>query len=270
MDLFFLGTCNPEDLRKTSVPLFVSRRRLARIKRLPQPCGPWALDSGAFTELTKFGRWTITAMEYSTEVRRYSQEMGRMRFAAIQDWMCEPFVVKKTGQSVIEHQRRTVANYCLLNQLAPDLPWCPVIQGFTHTEYWDCVRQYENAGVDLRVCPVVGLGSVCRRQDTAMVEELIRELHDYRINLHGFGFKVRGIERSAKWLASADSMAWSFDARRGEPLPGCQHEKCANCLKYALKWREEKVLPAMRRGNKAGVPPSIFGNPRLVHPCRSR
>lgn len=257
---FFLGTCNPEDLRKTSVPLFVSRHRLIRFKTLPQPCGPWALDSGAFSELQIRGRWTIDAMQYSTEVRGFSQRMGGLKWAAIQDWMCEPIVIQGgvvkgkvfagTHLSVGEHQRRTVENYKLLNQLAPDLPWVPVLQGFTNEEYWECVRRYEDSGVDLRTCPVVGLGSVCRRQDTAVAEELIRELHDYGLSLHGFGFKIQGIENCAKWLTSADSMAWSFDARYSEPLPGCPHEKCGNCLKYALKWRAEKVLPAIERGSR--------------------
>lgn len=255
---FFLGTCNPEDLRKTSVPLFVSRRRLIRVKTLPTPSGSWALDSGAFTELQMHGRWTIDAMQYSSEVRRFAQEMGTMRWAAIQDWMCEPVMLAKTGLTVSEHQRRTVQNYKLLNQLAPDLPWCPVLQGFTNAEYWDCVRRYEDAGVDLRAFPVVGLGSVCRRQDTAMVEELIQELHDYGLSLHGFGFKIQGIERSAKRLTSADSMAWSFAARRSNPLPGCHHEKCANCLKYALKWRREKVLPAIERGARRATAIGMF------------
>lgn len=253
---FFLGTCNPEDLGKTSVPLFVSRRRLIRNKRLPVPCGPWALDSGAFTELAMHGTWTVPAMQYSSEVRCFAQRMPGLQWAAIQDWMCEPFMIAKTGLSVWEHHRRTVENYRLLHQLAPDLPWAPVLQGFTNQEYWECVRMYEDNGVDLRSFPIVGLGSVCRRQDTAMVEELIRELHDYGISLHGFGFKLKGIERSAKWLASADSMAWSYDARRSDPLPGCPHEKCANCLRYALKWRSEKVLPAIRRGHR--VSESLF------------
>lgn len=264
---FFLGTCNPEDLAKTSVPLFVSRRRLARLKTLPVPAGSWALDSGAFTELWKFGAWTVPAMQYSTEVRGYAQRMGGLRWAAIQDWMCEPIIIKGgtvrghtvpgTRFSVEEHQRRTVGSYRLLNQLAPDLPWCPVIQGFTNEEYWRCVKLYESEGVDLRVFPVVGLGSVCRRQDTAMVEELIKELHDYGINLHGFGFKIEGIRRCAKWLTSADSMAWSYDARRGKPLAGCKHLKCSNCLKYALDWRERKILPAIGRG-QTGVCCSLF------------
>lgn len=272
---FFLGTCNPEDLRKTSKPLFVSRRRLVRFKTLPQPCGPWALDSGAFTELQKYGDWTVSAMQYSSEVRGFYQRMGGMQWAAIQDWMCEPIVIKGgriknqafagTHLSVGEHQRRTVENYKLLKQIAPDLPWCPVLQGFTNSEYWECVRRYEDSGVDLRVFPVVGLGSVCRRQDTAMVEELIQELHGYGLNLHGFGFKIQGIERCAKWLTSADSMAWSKAAVHDAPLPGCHHDTCNNCLKYALKWRREKVLPAIANGMRERADSCLFAERNLTH-----
>ena len=41
-------------------------------------------------------------------------------------------------------------------------------------------------------------------------------------------------------LRSADSMAWSFDARRSRtgPMKGCEHAKCNNCKRYALWWRE--------------------------------
>ncbi len=38
-------------------------------------------------------------------------------------------------------------------------------------------------------------------------------------------------------LESADSMAWSYDARRAPALAGCTHRNCANCLEYALRWR---------------------------------
>ena len=44
--------------------------------------------------------------------------------------------------------------------------------------------------------------------------------------------------RYADCLASADSLAWSFEARRAAPLPGCGHASCANCLRYAVAWRE--------------------------------
>jgi hypothetical protein len=43
------------------------------------------------------------------------------------------------------------------------------------------------------------LGSVCRRQDTGMVESLVRDLHAQGIRLHGFGFKVLGLARCARY-----------------------------------------------------------------------
>lgn len=47
-------------------------------------------------------------------------------------------------------------------------------------------------------------------------------------------------------LTSADSLAWSRDARLlGEPLPGCtRHKNCANCLRYALRWRTSVLAAA--------------------------
>ncbi len=43
------------------------------------------------------------------------------------------------------------------------------------------------------------------------------------------------------YLESADSMAWSFSARRAPPLPGHSHKDCANCLEYALRWYEKLI-----------------------------
>lgn len=81
------------------------------------------------------GTWTITAREYVREVRRYQQEIGNLRFAATQDWMCEPFVLAKTGLTVEQHQQRTIDNAKALLDAAPTLPWAPVIQGWTWGDY---------------------------------------------------------------------------------------------------------------------------------------
>ena len=95
---------------------------------------------------------------------------------------------------------------------------------------------------------LVGLGSVCRRQATGEAGRIIRALHARGVRrLHGFGFKILGLAEHGHLLTSADSMAWSIDARRRRtPLPGCVgHRNCANCLRFALRWRTE-VLAAAR------------------------
>src|SRR5207237_560081 len=133
----YLGSHEPAWLPRLTTPLFISRRRIARRKALPRALGRWALDSGGFTELNMHGRWETSAKQYAAEVRRWSTEIGGLDWAAAQDWMCEPFVLKKTGSTVLEHQRRTVDNYSELMSLAPDLPWCPVLQGWVPGDYFD-------------------------------------------------------------------------------------------------------------------------------------
>lgn len=232
---FYLGTHVERWLSTVDVPLFVSRRRLCRRKSLPRALAGWALDSGGFSELSLFGEWTITTKQYAAEVRRYADEIGRLEWAASMDYMCEPWIVSKTGLSVQEHQHRTVANYLTLRETAPDLPFVPVLQGWQVRDYIEHIEMYAHAGIDLYALPRVGLGSVCRRQHTDVLDELIQMLQPMR--LHGFGVKAQGLGKVAGLLTSADSMAWSFAARRQEPLAGCTHRNCANCVRFALRWR---------------------------------
>lgn len=243
---FYLGTHMPDWLGKTAVPLFVSRRRLADRRTLPRAVGPWALDSGGFSELSLFGAWTVAPIQYVGEVRRFAAGIGGLAWAAAQDWMCEPFIFARTGLDVAEHQRRTIANFLELRELAPELPWTPVLQGWRAEDYLRHADQYAAAGVDLRAAPVVGLGTVCRRQHTAEAEGVVRRLASTGLRLHGFGFKVRGLERIGPLMASADSMAWSFRARReGRRLcTSGRHATCANCLDWALAWRG-RILPSL-------------------------
>jgi hypothetical protein len=151
------------------------------------------------------------------------------------------------GQVDPEHQRLTIDSYLELRALAPDVPWVPVLQGWHQLDYVQHVFLYRDAGVDLRALPVVGVGSICRRQATAEAESILGILQALGLRLHGFGLKLSGLPRCAQYLASADSMAWSFAARRlARPLPGCTHRNCANCFRYAESWRS-KVLDVIGR-----------------------
>lgn len=256
---FYLGTHKPHWLATAGVPLFVSRVQLKDRKSFPKAIAPWALDSGGFTELQKYGRWTITPEQYVTEVRRYRDAIGMLDWAAPMDWMCEPWIIAGghrgteyfvgTGLSVEEHQRRTVDNLLELRALAPDLPFIPVLQGWTLADYLRCADMYAAAGVDLASEPVVGLGSVCRRQATTEIGQIVTTFADRGVRLHGFGVKTRGIAEYGDDLSSADSLAWSRGARYEPPLPGHTHQSCANCLDWALRWRQRVVAvrPASRQ-----------------------
>lgn len=241
---FYLGIHEPAWMARTDVPLFVSRRRLIRRKTPPRARGSWALDSGGFTELDKFGRWTVEPVRYADEAARWQAEVGGMAWAATQDWMCEPFMLAKTGKSIQEHQALSIQSCLDLTALAPGVPWAPVLQGWEVDDYLDHFDQYARAGVDLRAAPIVGVGSVCRRQGTDEAAQIFAELHGLGVKCHGFGLKVLGLHKASIYLESSDSMAWSLGGRKGKPMEGCTHRNCGNCLKYALRWRESVIEAA--------------------------
>jgi hypothetical protein len=262
------------DPRMVDVPFLISRRVLETgkgevRKNLPPAPAFYAIDGGGFTELQMFGGWSLDERTYVARIRRILDAFGRGRllWVAPQDWMCEPIVrsggVVRQGKRVTRfrgtrlsleaHQILTVQNFLKLRDLAPDLPWLPVLQGWEHDDYFRCIELYLAHGVDLFAAPMVGLGSVCRRQDTEAAERLVEELFYLGLRLHGFGMKIKGLELYHRGLASSDSLAWSEHARRrpaleGHRLPGFRrpkgHKNCASCLEYALRWRD-KLLAAL-------------------------
>jgi hypothetical protein len=259
---FYLGTHQPGWLGRYHLRFFVSRRRLAGRRRLPVALREWALDSGGFTELRLHGAWQLSAAAYAAEVRRYRDTIGHLAWAAPQDWMCEPAVLRRTGRSVTDHQAATVANYLDLRALAPDLPFIPVLQGWTLADYLRCIDRYTAAGVDLTAAPRVGLGSVCRRQATREVAELVATLHGLGLRLHGFGVKISGLDRYGDFLASADSLAWSYEARRRPALWACTHlwgrphAHCNNCIHWAEQWAAFVVEPKIN--------PRLYAHPMVT------
>jgi hypothetical protein len=251
--------------------LFVSRVRLAERKsEFPKALHPYCIDSGGFSELQKHGRWTITAAEYVAEIRRYLSELGPelCKWVAPMDYMCEKIVIEggvaprgarfhgtrglrglKPGDpeqdlttAVRIHQRLTVDNLIELRGLAPEIKFIPVVQGNRFEDYVVCEQMYLDAGIDLAAEPVVGLGSVCRRQVTDEIKQIVAYFAGKGYRLHGFGVKTLGLESYADALVSADSMAWSYTAREEDiQLPGHTHKNCANCPEYAVKWHQDIV-----------------------------
>lgn len=250
---FFLGTHEVSWLARAEfadVPLFISHVRLRPRRSLPRAVGTWALDSGAFSELSLHGAWRSGPDEYADNVARYTDEIGGLAWAAPQDWMCEPWIVEKTGLSVLEHQQRTVDNFLALRGRGP---FVPVLQGWEPADYLRHVALYETEDIDLRDEPLVGLGSVCRRNTTADIASLVFDLAAGGLRLHGFGVKRRGLPVVGPYLVSADSLAWSYGARRAGQQPGCSHKNCNSCSRFALRWRAETLR------SFATEPPVLWG-----------
>lgn len=238
----YLGTHKAVWLARLIEPLFVSRRTLAPRRTLPRSAGRWALDSGGFTELHMHGEWSISAETYVLQVRRFAEEIGNLEWAAPQDWMVEPSTLAKTGLDVVQHQTLTVHNLLYLRNLAADLPFVPVLQGWTRDDYLRCVDLFDRCGIDLTAEPLVGVGSVCRRGVNSEIVRILADLGALGLRLHAFGIRAPVIRRVADLIVSADSMAWSYQARfETGPMPGCSHAKCSNCPRYAVAWRARQL-----------------------------
>lgn len=232
---FYLGTDRPLWLETLDVPLFLSNVTLRKRRRLPRARVAWALDSGAYTELERHGRFRDSPAAYAERVQVYADEVGRLAWAAPQDWPAAPPALAKTGLTVAEHVERTVQSYLDLRELSPHV--IPALQGWRVEDYLTCVELYRQAGVDLALAPVVAVGSIAPRQGTPEAGRIVRALAELGLRLHGLGVKTWGLLAYGHLLESADSFAWSLDARFADPLPGCTHAHCTACHRYALRWR---------------------------------
>lgn len=214
---FFVGIHHPSDARhfkRCFISINTLRRRTVR-------CGTfvvndWIMDSGAFSTLAKYGRFPHSVGEYAAQIRRWA-ENGSMLAAVSQDYMCEPDQLKRTGLTIAEHQRLTVKRYdALVNDDTGGVHVMPVLQGYAAEDYISHIRQYGNRLIEGMW---VAVGSVCKcNSNQKEILALLRSIHRERpdLKLHGLGLKgtALAVPFVARVLHSADSMAWSYGARK--------------------------------------------------------
>jgi len=271
---------------QVDVPLCVSYSRFRNVKTLHRGRVPWILDSGAYTELTKYGTWTITPEEYVRFTARADQEIGGLQWAGAQDWPCGDIVLRGgqagrvraagTGLTEDDHRNLTVENFTVLTGLWPQYsdrpcPFIPTLQGSTADGMLRCYDLYHKAGILLgEEYPVAGVGSVVYLQAAGRLGSVARAVRDLNLGLHWFGLKLTGLAEqhllrdiTSPWTCagtqSGDSMTWSFTAsREGRRHPDCTHlgrrgqlNNCANCARFALWHRATRIMPAVRAATSA-------------------
>lgn len=212
--MFYVGLHQPSDAHRFDCA-FISVNRI-RGRKKPIGSAAWIMDSGAFTEIATHGRYRQGVEDYAAEINRWSYPGSGLVAAVAQDYMCEPFIVEKTGLSVAEHQRLTIERYDALLPLVSGTYVMPVLQGYTIADYLSHLDQY---GERLGQGAYVGVGSVCKRNvDIRQIEAILSAIKRRRpdLRLHGFGLKVTSLSSGVvrDLLHSADSMAWSFAARK--------------------------------------------------------
>lgn len=230
--LFFVGLHQPSDAKHFERACLSVNR--IRSRKMPVGARSWIMDSGAFTEIATYGRYRHGVEHYATQVDRWSEPGAGLAAAVAQDFMCEAWMLERTGLDIATHQRLTIERYDALVRVVrrPELVM-PVLQGYDPKHYADHLRQY---GRRLRSGMWVGVGSVCKRNaKPGAVAAVLAAVTDCRadLRLHGFGVKTTALLEPAVRgrLYSADSMAWSFAARRHGPGPSGRND-----------WREAKAF----------------------------
>lgn len=284
MTTFYLGIHHPNWIERDDfdgVPVCLSYSRLAHRKTFPTARQPILLDSSGFSRLKKDGCWPFPVRHYIANVRRIIAGLGRIPDGvAPMDAMTEEPIIRGTPHlprkhpgwchgtkawrgipddgpdepirvAEFKHQWWTITNYKECVREAPDLPIFPVLQGQDVEGQVRCAEMYLRAGIDLRRLPMVAVGSVCRKQNTAEIEEIVAALAvEFELdNIHGLGVKTAGLELAGEYFRTADSMAWSKAYMHAPLLPeheGLNHKNCANCPEAALLDRQ-RVLASVAR-----------------------
>lgn len=224
------------------IPQFMFSLRRLKNRKTPVPFNTynWIMDSGAFSEININGKYTFTPQEYLRYV-----ELHQPPLFFNMDYMCEPFVLRKTGLTVKEHQEKTISNQIKIMDLLKNYniksEFSGCIQGWKIEEYIEHIDMLKSQGL---VTNKMGVGSICRRNSREQIIEVLKAVKQElpNTNLHGFGIKTDVLKERIihDCLDSCDSMAWSFSGRRNKKsCTICEYpnsKNCANCYKYMLNW----------------------------------
>jgi hypothetical protein len=277
MKEFFTGT--DRMTRAHEVDAMISANALIRIvngkvryRKDPILADRWMLDSGAFSQINKWGDFIMSPEEY-VRLACHFQWCGKLACIVTQDYMCEPDVIKKLQgmgkrASVRIHQRKTVERYIEILELADRyklrVPVMPVLQGWEVEDYKQHLEMYENAlskrfdtDYDIKFGNLnrhstkgtaldtrwVGIGSTCKRNKNP---EIVAEILDtlewsfrmHRPKIHLFGFKQTGLKNSRikDRIYSADSFAYDYhDKMKGEVRTSDARMKSAKRFSNRIK-----------------------------------
>lgn len=236
---FYIGLHQPSDAKRFDKCL-ISINRL-KTRKSDFQVNNWMMDSGAFTELKNHQKHRLTREEYAAQIKRWSN-CGNLVAAA-----CQDYLPGLTGHSMESVQRRTLGSFSKLTDLnrANDssVYIMPVLQGTRPEDYRRHLELYLNHSYReyfrddekewLQQGAMVGVGSLVRiSSQPDLVEEILSAILELRpdLRLHGFGLKLNAFKnpKVVEALATADSIAWSLDARRAG--------RNANCWKEAVRY----------------------------------
>lgn len=247
---FFVGIAQPGDAQNFDCCCISINRLETRVKVVD--CSEVLVDSGAFTTVSKHGGYPDSVEVYAARLHRlYTRGVLKIAAAVAQDYMCEPFILAKTGLTISDHQRLTIERYdaliVALHSLfggSPPFHVMPVLQGFAPSDY---VRHLEMYGDRLKPSMWVGVGSVCKRQgNPELVADVLLAIKEVRpdLRLHGFRLEDHGSAQPGSRRTTALGRQHGLELRRAKA--GARREQLAGGgrIRSAGRERAGSILAA--------------------------
>jgi len=157
------------------------------------------LDSGAYSQINDKGDYPFSMEEYVEYANKH-----HFTHVATLDYPCDERFISEL--SIKDRIGRTVENTVNLIDQVPNL--CAVIQGFTQSEYLDCIDQYNDQGA---LTSNVGIGSICIRKKTSEIVPLVKTIKRNlpgETKIHCYGLEIPSIKKLYPYITSSDSHTW--------------------------------------------------------------
>ena len=196
--------------------------RRKKIKIVPAT-GKFFLDSGGFTEIFRFGKYTFPPSDLISYVL-----VNKVDYFATMDYPCEPVVLARTGKTIDEHIQLTVESNL---ELMDHPKVVPVIQGYSVDDYIRCCDLIKDYGCQK---PYMAIGTMCKRTKVSDALAILNAIKTEfpKSELHAFGLKKNFLPKVKDLIWSSDSIAWFYFQRGGFP------KKIPAMQKYAADIRD--------------------------------
>jgi len=205
------------------------------------------LDSGGFSFFNKFGDYEFDFNQFIHLARKINAD-----YVAVMDYPCEPEVNRSRLRTNYKRIDKTIENAIKLMDLADDINWVMVVQGYTTDEYLYSIDKIKEQDL---LTDLMAIGSLCVRKSVSSARDiilLVRENLPSRIKIHGFGVDLRFLRDYVVFnsLYSTDTAAWKWntnvhlapDERTKGIFPKTECDKLKNFEKY-----KKRVLDVLER-----------------------
>jgi len=187
------------------------------------------LDSGGYSFFIKWGKYPFSVEEYVSFANQIQDEYP-LTEVAIMDYACEPDINRTNLKTNKERIDSTIQNALSCIDYEPNLPWVPIVQGYTLQEYRYCLDQYKEVGLYDDDFHLWAIGSLCARKKVGGIRKIVVDLsREINYPIHTFGMTITALKDPQIFfnIHSSDSGAWSFNAK--------SHQKLRDLTRYHKK-----------------------------------